>query len=105
MYSSDDATRLRPVPHKLVNNGNGDSCRGWYVRMFFPPKSVVDYDEITKSNNGFGCTTMVAAGLANFERMLDVESCEDDDGNAGIMCWKQCVSTASTTCDDGESVI
>ena len=104
--------RLRPVPHKLVSSGNGER-RGWYGRMYFPPKNVVDYNKIANSNDSDevlpGCVTMKSSKLGVFENGNIVDttySCTvPDGGGEGIYCWTQCMPLSDVSCGYGLSAV
>ena len=122
MYDDSDSdsvsktNRLRPLPHKLVrtNNNNNIGRRSWYGRMYFPPKEVVDFDELYRDHRNLeavgddilpGCRTLLSQGLNVFGNDVPGVDCSTDDGSEGIFCWKACVSVVELDCGDGSSPV
>jgi len=121
MFDGRESKRLRPIPHKLVlkddKKSQSQGRRGWYGRMYFPPKTVADYSsggdvfrDSSLVNGGAvnsdilpGCRTLLDQGITMFGGVPG-SSCTAEDGSDGIYCWKACVSVSSLDCGQDEAV-
>jgi hypothetical protein len=117
---------LRAVPHALIANLKKGDTRSWYGKMFLPPSDAVlamtsptmttdkitygtyrknELNVVTKSNKESGSILPVACdgslqsddSSVNSHILMNTQ-CTLDNGDPGVMCWLQCLSTSDLPC-------
>jgi hypothetical protein len=109
---------FRAVPHALSirmkpSSDDKDSTRAWYGKMFLPPSDArIPYFDISwgiyrnqTRNLLFSSKTTrsdiipaACGGESHRYALTSSTACETNDGDAGVMCWAQCMSVSGLSC-------